>query len=112
MVSTPELANMARAMKEIANHLQDQNRILKTINQNLVSMYGRKQFSQSLQQASTEFEPSLRNDRTMYGWNAAAEAQLRGTLKIGDIKRESDDSVWAWTGEIWERIELPSDRID
>lgn len=37
----------------------------------------------------------------------AALAQREGTLKVGDIKTEQDESRWAWTGDIWERVDEP-----
>lgn len=98
------LTEIARCLKAIETQQSKQTRILETLNHNLVQLFRRP--SDIVEQAPTE-RPPIRN--STFGWVKAAEMQRDGLLRIGDVKLEQDDSVWVWTGETWERVEMPSD---
>lgn len=103
MTSDSSIEALNRTLKEISRTLQDmvrtqqkaqkQPQLVRTLVQPL-----------SMAQDSTEFEPTPR----IFGWSVAAKLQHDGSLIKGDTKYESDESMWVWTGDGWERIERPS----
>lgn len=44
----------------------------------------------------------------VFGWATANTLQRTNRLRVGDMKTESDESMWIWVGENWERVEAPS----
>lgn len=105
--NTPELKEIARHLKDIAQSQRDQLRILKTLSSQLLKASS-NEIPSTTSTYSEEVTLNLpsRQPKT-YGWSMAAAVQRDGDLNVGDIKVEQDDSRWVWTGEIWERTELP-----
>ena len=101
-MSDPTLQQIARTLKEIASTLKDQNRILKAMSSTSTE--------KSPESGPVEVPPLKEEEepRRVFGWSMAASVQREGGLKAGDIKHEQDESIWIWTGEIWERVEAPS----
>ncbi len=108
-----ELQNISRTLKEISSTLKDQNRLLKTMAQNYLEVH---------KKPNEDLLPPLKNDDPIevppnetkepvkvYGWSMASLHQREGTLNIGDIMVEMDESHWIWVGQNWERIESPSE---
>jgi len=104
------LEDISRTLKEISSALKEQNRLLK-------NRLLKKRSSPTTKDRTTSDEPVEEPvveetpkgpARKTYGWSMANSVQRDGGLNIGDIKIEKDDSHWSWTGETWERIELPS----
>ena len=107
------LEDLNRTLKEILSALNKQNMQLKTFNHNYLEV-NKKPDDVVLPPFDKE-EPVVvpPKDETLdakrvYGWSMAASVQREGGLKVGDQKVEKDNSHWFWTGEIWERVELPS----
>lgn len=107
--SQESLKEIARHLKDIAQNQRDQTRILKALNHNFVEIFRKP--SDIVEPVPTEEksqDPATEPPRgNLYGWTIAALHQREGTLKPRDMKRESDESLWMWTGEAWERIEEP-----
>ncbi len=82
-------------LKEISSTLREQNRIL-------------KQHSPPSMESPKDLPPvkvpDLVSDTQprLMGWSVAQSHQREGTLLVGDVKVEEDDSQWVWAGEIWE----------
>lgn len=102
-----ELESLNRTLNEISSTLKEQNRILRTMAQNYLAVH---------KKANEEMLPPLKEDDPVvappspktYGWSMAACVQRELGLNYGDVKIEQDDSRWIWTGDTWERVELPS----
>lgn len=106
------LREIARTLKEISTHQAKQTRILETLNHNLVELFRKPSNTMESTPAKEPVEEPTppKIVPTIYGWSMAALAQREGTLKMGDIKMEDDESRWVWTGDTWNRLEAPSDR--
>ena len=107
------MEDLHRTLKEIALSLKEQNRILKTIGQNYVETHRKpnEDLLPPLKDDEPVIVPPVEGEqpiRKRYGWSMAASVQREGDLNVGDQKVEQDDSLWNWTGETWERVELPS----
>lgn len=102
------LEDINRTLKDISTGQKEQTRILKTIAENYIAVHKDPDEKLLPPLSADEVKQSLYIPRT-YGWSAAALHQREGTLKHGDRKRESDESLWVWTVDnAWERVEEPS----
>ncbi len=100
---TQTLKEIGRTLKEISSRLREKNLILRQIHWALAPQ------EPLTEKSPTPDEPKeVKDPPKVYGWSMAASVQREGGLRVGDIMIEKDESRWAWVGEGWERIELPS----
>jgi len=96
----------------LLNAIKEQSQTLKQIDRNLAKI------AKALEALNTSYVEANRRDEVkiegpplntprLFGWNTAAAHQIDGTLRVGDMKNEQDDSIWVWSGEIWERVDTP-----
>lgn len=97
---------VAKAIEDLNRTLQETNRILKKL-QTSSGQHNPPPVVTEPVVVPPPNEEVVEVKRT-YGWSMAASVQREGGLEVGDQKVEQDDSRWIWTGEVWERVELPS----
>lgn len=108
------IEDLNRTLKEISSTLKAQNALIKTLSHNYLEI--NKTSDDVILPPYKENEPVIVPPVDepapiaikTYGWSMAALVQREDGLEKGDVKVEQDDSRWIWTGEAWERVELPS----
>ena len=101
------LKEISQTLKKIESHQERQSQGLEKLNSTLIRLFS-KTTSDPEPPAQTEPEPEPKLEPRTFGWSMANLMQVEGKLRDGDRKIEQDDSTWIWTGDIWERVELPS----
>lgn len=91
-------APLENAVKSIAKAIEDQTRLLKTLNENIVELV--KAVS------PREISVVKQTPPQFLGWAVADKYEAQGRLHPGDIKQDVDQVCHVWTGTEWKVLEL------